>query len=95
MKPIKPKPGNKYQESVGKTKLKYALDRIDYQRTIAGRGDTHALDGGEVAKKQMPKKKQMFKKKQRLITKTPAIPTPAIPTWEDRNRAIQGTKLSK
>ncbi len=83
MKPIKPKPGNKYQESVGKTKLKYALDRIDYQRTIAGRGDTHALDGGEVAKKQMPKKKQ------RLIPKTPAIKS-----WQDRNLDNRGSKLN-
>ena len=29
-----------------KYKLK-SLDRTDYRRTIAGRGDTHALDGGK------------------------------------------------
>lgn len=84
MKPVGPGKKPDYRDFLEKSK-KYMSnpDRKDYARTIAGRGDTHALDGGEVAKKQMPKKKQ------RLIPKTPAIKS-----WQDRNLDNRGSKLN-
>ncbi len=55
-------------------------DRIDYQRTIAGRGDTHALDGGATPAKYAS---LVQKRKEHLIK-----------GWEDRNRSNNGTKLN-
>ena len=36
-------------------------DRKDYQRTIAGRGDTHALDGGKIFNNKTKKVKHLWK----------------------------------
>ena len=47
---VSPKDYKDFYARFGKMKLKQSLnpDRKDYQRTIAGRGDTHALDGGKI-----------------------------------------------
>ena len=66
-----------------RTKLN-SPDRKDYQRTMAGRGDTHALDGG----------KRPFSKtaKGKAFRKT--MPSaPKLPVWQDRNLKIRGSKL--
>ena len=58
-------------------------DRKDYQRTIAGRGDTHALDGGKIPFSKTARGKA-FKK---AATK--------LPVWQDRNIINRGSKLNK
>lgn len=55
-------------------------DRKDYQRTIAGRGDTHALDGGKIHYSKTAKGKAFQEKLQ---------------SWNDRNTNNADTKLSK
>ena len=62
-------------------------DRKDYQRTIAGRGDTHALDGGKISPLQTKKGKAFMEARKNFL--------PTLPVWEDRNRANIGTKLNK
>tara|TARA_R100001230_G_C5606961_1_gene119463 strand:- start:427 stop:723 length:297 start_codon:yes stop_codon:yes gene_type:complete len=61
-------------------------DRKDYQRTIAGRGDTHALDGGRIPASKTKRGKE-FKKSM------PSKPRQPLPVWEDRNLSIRGSKL--
>lgn len=77
VKPL-PRPG-KYAERVKKYK---SPDRIDYERTIAGRGDLHALDSNNFVMKKMKKKQRLFQQK------------PIMRSWEDRNRDNIGTKLN-
>ena len=67
-----------------RTKLN-SPDRKDYRRTIAGRGDTHALDGGKISPLQTKRGKQL-----RAIQKK--FP-PTLPVWQDRNVNIRGSKL--
>lgn len=61
-------------------------DRKDYQRTIAGRGDTHALDGGKISPLQTKRGKQL----KQIQKKYP----PALPVWQDRNVMNRGSKLN-
>lgn len=66
-----------------RTKLN-SPDRKDYQRTIAGRGDTHALDGGKIP----------FSKTARGKAFRKTMPSaPKLPVWQDRNVKIRGSKL--
>lgn len=67
-----------------RTKLN-SPDRKDYRRTIAGRGDTHALDGGKISPLQTKRGKQL----KQMQKKFP----PALPVWQDRNVKIRGSKL--
>lgn len=62
-------------------------DRIDYQRTIAGRGDTHALDGGRIPASKTKRGKQ-FKKAMKDMPRQPLLPV-----WEDRDVSKRGSKL--
>lgn len=55
-------------------------DRKDLSREYAGRGDTHALEGGRIN----PLNSKAYKMRKANLK-----------TWEDRNRANIGTKLSK
>jgi len=90
--PIKKNP-EEYIDSYSKMRTKLnSPDRKDYKRTIAGRGDTHALDGGRIPAsvtlsplylRKLQKAMQYKKSKQSLIK-----------SWEDRNPANQGTKLN-
>ena len=68
-----------------RTKLN-SPDRKDYQRTIAGRGDTHALDGGKISPLQTKRGKQL----KQIQKKYP----PALPVWQDRNVMNRGSKLN-
>jgi len=74
-----------FEGRLKKMKLKQSLnpDRKDYQRTIAGRGDTHALDGGRIPFSKTAKGKAFREKHQNKIQ-----------SWQDRNRANNGTKLN-
>ena len=67
-----------------RTKLN-SPDRKDYRRTIAGRGDTHALDGGKISPLQTKRGKQL----KQMQKKFP----PVLPVWQDRNVKIRGSKL--
>jgi len=58
-------------------------DRKDYQRTIAGRGDTHSLDGGRIPFSKTAKGKAFKEKHQNKIQ-----------SWQDRNISNRGTKLN-
>ena len=59
-------------------------DHKDYMRTIAGRGDTHALDGGKIPFSKTAKGKAFRK----------TMPSaPKLPVWQDRNLKIRGSKL--
>jgi len=68
-----------------RTKLN-SPDRKDYRRTIAGRGDTHALDGGKISPLETKRGKQL----RQIQKKFP----PTLPVWQDRNSSNQGTKLN-
>ena len=59
------------------------LDRKDYQRTIAGRGDTHALDGGRIPASKT-KRGEQFK---RAMANAPTQPIqqPTPPVSENKN----------
>jgi len=83
--PKRPKP-DKYQ-SLLNARNKYISnpDRLDYQRTIAGRGDTHALDGGRIP---------FSKTKRGKAFKKGMTSKPKLPIWHDRNPSNQGTKLN-
>ena len=59
-------------------------DRRDLNREYAGRGDTHALEGGRINPLNTKRYKQR-KKIQRQAN---------LKTWEDRNRANIGSKLN-
>ena len=58
-------------------------DRKDYKRTIAGRGDTHALDGGKIPFSKTARGKA-FKEKYKA----------SILSWQDRNVMNRGSKLN-
>jgi len=60
-------------------------DRKDLSREYAGRGDTHALEGGRIN----PLNSEAYKMRKAIQRQA------NLKTWEDRNRANQGTKLSK
>jgi hypothetical protein len=76
-----------YIESLSKMRTKLnSPDHKDYRRTIAGRGDTHALDGGKIP----ASKTKRGKKLKQMQKKFP----PALPVWQDRNSSNQGTKLN-
>jgi len=60
-------------------------DRKDLSREYAGRGDTHALEGGRIN----PSNTKLHKMRKAMMQRA------NLKTWEDRNRAIQGSKLSK
>ncbi len=66
-----------------KTKQPLSPDRKDYQRTIAGRGDTHALDGGKIPFSKTARGKAFREKHQNKIQ-----------SWQDRNVMNRGTKLN-
>ena len=85
-KKAKPLTPEEYSKRVKEMRMKLSSpDRKDYQRTIAGRGDTHALDGGKIPFSKT-KKGQAFKK---------TMPTvPMIPSWQDRNLDNRGSKLN-
>lgn len=92
MPKVRVKPGKKpkpdYQKALNKrNKYMSNPDRKDYQRTIAGRGDTHALDGGKIPFSKT-KRGKAFKKAMPGKQKQP------LPVWEDRNRSNIGTKLN-
>jgi len=59
------------------------LDRKDYERTIAGRGDTHALDGGKIPLNKTAKYAKFKEQRQAQIQ-----------SWQDRNISNRGTKLN-
>lgn len=78
VKPPSPEDVKKYLNKA--SKYLSNPDRRDYQRTIAGRGDTHALDGGTTPAHYAS---LVQRRKEHLIK-----------GWEDRNRANNGTKLN-
>ena len=80
-KPL-PKKLKPYHQSLMKLN---SPDRKDLNREYAGRGDTHALEGGRINPLNS-KGYKMRKAKQEQAN---------LKTWEDRNRDIKGTKLSK
>lgn len=85
-KPTKPGKKPNYDDYLINKLSKYMSnpDRKDYQRTIAGRGDTHALDGGKIPFSKT-KKGKAFKK---------AMPSaPKLPIWQDRDVSKRGSKL--
>lgn len=87
VKPPGKKPLPDYQKAINElNKYMNNPDRKDYQRTIAGRGDTHALDGGKIP----ASKTKRGKKLKQMQKKFP----PALPVWQDRNSSNQGTKLN-
>ena len=59
-------------------------DRKDLNREYAGRGDTHALEGGRIN----PLNTERYKMRKAMQRQA------NLKTWEDRNRANQGTKLN-
>ena len=77
-----------YIDSLSKmhTKLN-SPDSKDYRRTIAGRGDTHALDGGRIPASKT-KRGKAFKKAMADMPRQPLIPV-----WEDRDVSKRGSKL--
>ena len=81
IKPPRPKPQPSIGQRLSAMRFKN-LDHKDYQRTIAGRGDTHALDGGKIP----------FSKTKKGMT---LFGQPILPVWEDRNSKNQGSKLNK
>ena len=86
LKPKKKSP-EEYVARLKEMRAKFSSpDHKDYQRTIAGRGDTHALDGGKI-----PFSKT---KRGKAFTKSmPNKPRQPLPVWEDRNLGIRGSKL--
>ena len=60
-------------------------DRKDLSREYAGRGDTHALEGGRIN----PLNTKAYKMRKAIQRQA------NLKTWEDRNRANKGSKLSK
>ena len=80
-KPLNPE---EYSKRLQEMRMKFSSpDRKDYQRTIAGRGDTHALDGGKILFGKTARGKA-FKKA-----------APKLPVWQDRNIINRGSKLNK
>lgn len=93
MKPIKPGKKPDYRDFLEKSK-KYMSnpDRKDYARTIAGRGDTHALDGGKIPASKTKRGKKFLKAKDSIRGRmNPA--QPLLPIWEDRDVKKRGSKL--
>jgi hypothetical protein len=97
----KPKPPGKkplpdYQPLLDKrSKYMSNPDRKDYQRTIAGRGDTHALDGGKIPLS-ITQRGKSFKKAIKDKHKQPLLQQqrqPLLPVWEDRDVSKRGSKL--
>ena len=87
-KKAKPLTPEEYSKRVKEMRMKLSSpDRKDYQRTIAGRGDTHALDGGRIPFSKT-KKGKAFKKVM------PNKPRQPLPVWEDRNLDNRGSKLN-
>ena len=90
----KPGPGKKpkpdYQDMLNKrNKYMSNLDRKDYQRTIAGRGDTHALDGGRTPASGKKIRKAIADMPRQRLT----MQQPSLPVWEDRDVSKRGSKL--
>ena len=91
----KPLPRNPEGWSIAMERMRSKLnspDRLDYARTIKGRGDTHALDGGRTSPKATPKL-QRQKMKDGLLRKPRQPLTPQLPVWQDRDVNKRGSKL--
>jgi len=85
-KPTKPKKKLPDKKAIRTAMMKLnSPDRKDLSREYAGRGDTHALEGGKIN----PLNTQRYKMRKAMREQA------NLKTWEDRNRANQGTKLSK
>jgi hypothetical protein len=84
---VKPPRPPSPEDYLNKKKPKWMnnLDRIDYQRTIAGRGDTHALEGGTTPARYA----SLVGKAKEMLSLYPQLNG-----WEDRNPANNGTKLN-
>jgi hypothetical protein len=87
-KRAKPSSPEEYSKRLHEMKMKMRMkysnpDRKDYKRTIAGRGDTHALDGGRIPFSKSAKGKAIREKHQNRIQ-----------PWQDRNVMNRGTKLN-
>ena len=88
VKPPGKKPLPDYQKAINeRNKYMNNPDRKDYQRTIAGRGDTHALDGGRIPASKT-KRGKAFKKAMANMPRQP------LPIWQDRDVKNRGTKLN-
>ena len=89
MPKVKPYKGKKKlpdRKLVSKAIKKYKIsDSKDLRREYAGRGDTHALEGGKIN----PVNTQLYKSYKAKREQA------NLKTWEDRNRNIRGSKLSK
>ena len=84
-KKAKPLTPEEYSKRVKEMRMKLSSpDYKDYKRTIAGRGDTHALDGGKIPFSKT-KKGQAFK------NAMPSVPN--LPIWQDRDVSKRGSKL--
>ncbi len=89
MKPKHKKPlgPEEYSKRMAEMQAKFrSPDRKDYARTIAGRGDTHALDGGKISPLQTKKGRAFMEARQKFL--------PSLPVWEDRNVKNRGSKLN-
>ena len=72
-----------YSKRMAEMQAKFrSPDRKDYARTIAGRGDTHALDGGKIPFSKT-KKGKAFKKMM--------ASAPNVPIWQDRDVSKRGS----
>lgn len=76
MKPAQPRLITKYVDS-------------DTQRELAGRGDTHALEGGKTTA-YIAKQQRLMKKRGKLFNKKDSL----LKAWDDRNSYNNGTKLN-
>lgn len=84
VKKAKPLTPEEYSKRFQEMRMKSSNpDRKDYKRTIAGRGDTHALDGGKIPFSKTAKGKAFKEKHQNKIQ-----------SWQDRNVMNRGTKLN-
>ena len=84
-KPTRPKKKLQNKKATRTAMMKLnSPDRKDLSREYAGRGDTHALEGGKIN----PLNTQYYKVRKAMREQA------NLKTWEDRNRANQNTKLN-
>jgi hypothetical protein len=76
-------------EEAGMNYQKLMAHQVNVALGIAGRGDTHALDGGRIPASETKRGKAFKKAMQTNKTKQPLIKS-----WQDRNLDNQGTKLN-